>query len=349
MKDFLLDLKFYRIINGYFDIRVNDQTYKVIYPDHKIKYEAEKLYVSLMEDSRFDTEYLSTEQLNKILSYYEIWSSTQQEKLDSIEKEIDKLKISLYQNYSKEDVKKQAKQELKILREYQHELISAKHSLDYLTLDFFAKNIKNQYLISQCIFTLDDQKVFKNNYYELDLDLLKTIIGEIDKHQITPDDLRNICMGDLWRRYLCQDNIFGPSIYLNDDQANLMSLQKMYDNVRQHPDCPEDNVIEDADALDGWFLFQKEKNKKNKKKNEGLSKVRGKVSNHDFVYVITRDMEEAQAIEELNDIRGKQLVSAVRNANLEDGETMKWKDIPFIKQELQSQAYRNQKKGVPNS
>jgi hypothetical protein len=60
-------------------------------------------------------------------------------------------------------------------------------------------------------------------------------------------------------------------------------------------------------------------------------------------------MEEAQAIEELNDHRGKQILNAVRNSNLQDGETMKWKDIPFIKQEIQSQAYKNQKKGVPNS
>jgi UDP-N-acetylglucosamine 2-epimerase len=34
-KDFLCDLKFYRIINGYFDITVKDQNYKIIYPDHK--------------------------------------------------------------------------------------------------------------------------------------------------------------------------------------------------------------------------------------------------------------------------------------------------------------------------
>lgn len=347
MKNYALDLKFYRIINGYFNIQIKDQEYKVVYPDHQKKYEAEKIYVSLIEDSRFDTEYLNSAQLEKILIHNEIWSADHQEKLKSIEEQIDKLKIRLYQNYNKPAIKTEAQFELKTLRSYQNELLSAKHSLDYLTLDFFATNIKNQYLISQCILTLNGDQVFDKDYHKMDLVLLKDIIAEIDKNQITAEDLRHICMGDTWKRYVCQDNIFGPSIYLNDDQVNLLSLQKMYDNVRQHPECPEDNIIEDADALDGWFLYQKDKNKKNKKKNEALNKVRGKVNGHDFVYVITRDAEEASVIEDMNDYRGKQLINAVRGVGLKDGETMKWREIPFIKQEIQSEAYKNQKQGVP--
>lgn len=347
MKDYTLNLKFYRIINGYFDIVVNGISYKIIYPDHRIKYEAEKIYVSLMQDSRFDTEYLNSAQLEKILSHHEIWLKEDEEKLDRIYKQIDKLKIRLFENYQKEEIKNQAKSELEILKNYQQELLTKKHSLDYLTLEFFANNIKNQYIISQCVLNTKDEHVFAKDYSKMDLSLLKDIIAEVEKNQISADDLRSICRGDSWRRYLCQDNIFGPSINLNDDQANLMSLQRMYDNVRKHPECPEENVIEDADALDGWFLFQQEKNKKNKQKNQALNKVRGKINRHDFVYVITNNKEEAEAIEDLNDQRGKSLISAVRNVGLKDGETMKWKDIPFIKQEIQAEAYKNQKQGVP--
>lgn len=347
MSNFLLDLKFYRIVNGYFDIRVKDQHYKIVYPDMRKKYEAEKFYVSLMQDSRFDTEYLNDQQLEKILIYNDVWSKEKQQDLDDVEEKINQLKIRLYKNYEDSEIKEKVKFELKMVREYQQELLLKKHSLDYLTLQYFANNMKNQYLISQCVLTRDDKPVFSDNYYELDLDLLKDIIAEIDKHHITPDDLKEICCGDTWKRYLCQENIFGRSIDLNDDQANLMSLQKMYNNVRQHPECPEDDVIEDQDALDGWFLFQREQTKKNKKKNEALSKVRGKVKNHEFVYVITQDKKEAEAIEDLNDFRGKQLVQAVRTTKIEDGNNVQWKDIPYIKQELKSQAYRNQKQGVP--
>lgn len=348
MKDYLIDLKFYRIINGYFEIQIKDQKYKIVYPNNKIKYEAEKLYVSLMQDSRFDTEYLNYSQLEKILTHNNLWSDEQHEQLENIENEINNLKIKLFQNYSSEEIKKRLRFEIKHIKGYESELLNIKHSLDYLTLDFFASNIKNQYLISQCILNMQDEPVFDTDYYKIDLSLLKNIISEIDKNKISAEDLRLICKGDTWRRYLCQDNIFGAaSIELNDDQINLLNLQKMYDNVRQHPECPEEEIIQDPDALDGWFLFQKAKNKETKKKNKALSKVRGKVNNHDFVYVITNDKEEAQAIEELNDFRGKNIVNAVRELKLKDGEKIKWRDIPYIKQEIKSDIYKNQKQGVP--
>ena len=348
MENFLYDLKFYRIINGYFEIQIKDQKYKIVYPDNNKKYEAEKLYVSILQDSRFDTEYLNDVQLQKILQYNNVWNSDKQEKIKEIEQAIDKLKIILYKEYSKKDIRERTKEELEILRKYQNDLLLKKHSLDYLTLKFFANNIKNQYLISQCVLTLDDQPVFGNDYQNMDLSLLRPIVSEVEKNQITASDLRAICTGDLWRRYLCSKDIFGPSIHLNDDQINLLSLQKMYDNVRGHPDCPEEDVIMDSDALDGWFLNQKDKVKERKKKNEALSKVRGKVGSHDFIYIMTNgDKEQIQAVESMNDLRGKSLVKSVKETAKSDKKT-NWRDVPYIKQELKSQAFKNQKQGVPN-
>ena len=49
----------------------------------------------------------------------------------------------------------------------------------------------------------------------------------------------------------------------------------------------------------------------------------------------------------MNDSRGRQLVDSVRAATPNVGDEMNWREIPFIKQEIQSEAYRNQKQGVP--
>lgn len=347
MEDLLCDLKFYRIINGYFEIQVKDQRYKIVYPNNQQKYEAEQLYVSLMQDSRFDIEYLNNSQLYKILEYNQIWSTEQQQSLDDLEENIDKFKVVLYKQYFDDDRRESTKQELSTLRKFQKDLLSKKHSLDYLTLNFFANNIKNQYLISQCVLTLKGEPVFGKNYYEFDLDLLKIIIAEVDKHRITSSDLKKICTGELWKRYLCSNNVFGPSIHLNDDQINLLSLQKMYDNVRQHPERPEEAIIMDSDALDGWFLDQQEKVKMRKLKNEALSKVRGKVRGHDYIYIMTNgDQDQIKAVEGMNDLRGRSIARSMREAT-KSGETVSWKDVPYIKQELRSKAYQNQKQGVP--
>ena len=348
MKDFSCDLKFYRIINGYFNIQVKDQKYKIVYPNNHQKYEAEKLYVSIMQSSRFDIEYLKDHQVQRILEYNDIWSIDQQNNLDMIEKDIDKLKIGLCKGFFDEELRENTKDQIQGLRKIQQELLSKKHSLDYLTLHFFANNAKNQYIIAQCVLTEDGQPVFSEDYANLDFQLLKPITAEVESNQITASDLRNICNGELWKRYLCQTNIFGPSIDLNDDQINLLSLQKMYDNVRQHPECPQEEIILDSDALDGWFLIQKDKQQQNKKKNEALKKVRGKVKNHDFIYVMTNgDKEEIRAVEGMNNLRGKSLVASVRKT-AKSGKKTSWKDVPYIKQELKQEFMKGQKRGVPN-
>lgn len=346
-KDYKLDQIFYRIINGYFYITVNGQSYKVKYANNHLKYMAENLYISIMEDSRFDTEYLKQAQLDKILQANEVWTKEQEEQLDKIKKQLDKLKMRLCEYYKDLSVRDEAKKEIEELKSYEEELKNNKHSLDYLTLEYYASSIKNKYLTSQLITDLNDNPVFPDKYEDVDEKILTSFVIEINKNIITGDQIRQIALGPLWQRYSGMTDIFGPCINLNDDQINLLSLSMMFKNVRQHPECPDDEIIEDQDALEGWFMIQKDKAEKTKKKNAALSKVRGKVKNHDFVYVMTRDMKEAESIESLNDLRGKSLVNAVRSSVTEVGETKKWKDIPFIDRELKSEAYRNQKKGIP--
>ena len=300
-----------------------------------------------MENSKYDTEYLNSAQLNAILKKENLWDEEKEKNLKEVEEQIDKLKMKLCEHWDKKIIKGQAQSELDMLKDYYVEMKTMKHSLDYLTLNHYATNIKNEYIVSQCILDMNDYKVFDEDYENIDIEELKPFMAEIFKNQLSGDDLRAICNGDEWKRYSNSDNIFGPSITLNDDQNNLLALQRMYDNVRQHPESPPEDLIDNQDALDGWFLIQKDKVEKNRQKNKSLEKVRGKVGGHDFKYIITRNMDEAAAIEDMNDSRGRQLVDSVRAATPNVGDEMNWREIPFIKQEIQSEAYRNQKQGVP--
>jgi len=92
--------------------------------------------------------------------------------------------------------------------------------------------------------------------------------------------------------------------------------------------------------LDGWFLHQKNEYEKNKKKNKALEKVRGKVKNSDFVYIVADNDEEAEAIQELNDQVGKNLIQSI-NSSLKksDGKAVKWTDVGQIKQDIKNQAF----------
>lgn len=336
MKDYELNLKFYRIINGYFYLEVEDIKYKILYPTNDQKYSAEMLYASIMDDSKFDSEYFNQTNVDIILSAYQIWTGKEKEQLEELDKKIDEYKMKIFEHYDEKQHLKQAKKELEIMKQMKLELLTKKHAYDYLTREHIAQNAYNQYIISQCVYTCDNQPVFSSNYDEIDLDLLRKIMSKIDQYNITSQDLRAICRSEIWRNYTCQADIFGRSVDMNDDQRNLLFLQRMYNNVYEHPECPADEIINDDDALDGWFLYHRKKAKKQKKKNEALSKVRGKVNKHDFVYIIADNQEERDAIYELNDIKGKQYVQAINEATLAkpEGEVAEWKEIPFIKQEI---------------
>ena len=43
------------------------------------------------------------------------------------------------------------------------------------------------------------------------------------------------------------------------DQKNILILSRMYDNVQESLDCPADDIMQDDDMLDGWFIHQKNK------------------------------------------------------------------------------------------
>lgn len=333
--DYKLNYKLYSILNGYYYIVVNDKKYKVIYPSLEVKYRGEELYVEIMEDSKYDTEYLDNNQVDNILRYQKIWNNDMQERLDSCIKIIEQYKMELYKEYFNGEKRDQIRKILDGVRNSMQELSEIKHSMDYLKLEFFASSMKNQYIISQRILNLDGSRVFDEDYRSLDSRELSKFLKPIEEKTVTAKDLRDIVKGDTWSAYTVQDKIFGPSIDLNDDQRNLLALQRMYSNVRQHPECPSDEIINDDDALDGWFLFQKDKQKKDKIKNSLLSKVRGKIKDHSSVFIFTQDEEESKAIWDMNNIEGKRTLKSIEKTMEErQGERIAWQDIPIVKQQI---------------
>lgn len=105
----------------------------------------------------------------------------------------------------------------------------------------------------------------------------------------------------------------------------------MYSNVRQHPECPAEDIINDDIALDGWFIFQNRKSEKEKKKNALLDKIGGNIRDKaDHVFIMTKDEEEAKSIHDLNGPEEKQFIKEVSEYAKKHPDT-RWEDIPCVK------------------
>ena len=117
--------------------------------------------------------------------------------------------------------------------------------------------------------------------------------------------MRAIARKEPWRsmwKHGKESNLLGkPSSEFTKDQLALCMYSSMYDNVYQSSESPNEKVIEDDDCLDGWFISQRRKYEKDKKKQELEGMITNpKIANSQEVFVVAADQEAAQEIYDLN-------------------------------------------------
>ena len=82
---------------------------------------------------------------------------------------------------------------------------------------------------------------------------------------------------------------------------------QLYDNIQESMDAPTNEVVEDDDVLDGWFVIQAKKRQKEKLEKEFNAKTGDKVKNSDEVYVMSSSVEENELIENMNDLNSRRI------------------------------------------
>lgn len=325
----------YRILLGYYYIIINDDTYKITYPDLKLKYKAELLYEKTIEENKYDKAWLTPEEISIYLQYNNIWDKSKEEELKKNNKILEDLKIDLYTNYINEKKRKTIKNSIKNLNSIILQQHTQKTSMNHLGIEEQALSTKNEFIIMNTIY-YNDKLYFNNPDIDANDSLyLQQFINEIVANTIDATKLRKIAKSDLWRSYATCSNLIMNFLDINDDYRHLIGLHKMYDNVRQHPECPSEDIIQDDDALDGWFLYQNRKAEKEKKKNSILDKVGDKNKNKDEIFLVTNDISEAREIFSVNDEKGQQQISEMIAASKQ--KDTKWQDLNFVQQDIKKE------------
>ena len=76
-------------------------------------------------------------------------------------------------------------------------------------------------------------------------------LEEIEE-QLSESDTRRVARSYQWNS-LCSAG-FKPTVY-TQDIIDLSNWTNRYESIRQHERCPEEEVMEDDDLLDGWILY----------------------------------------------------------------------------------------------
>lgn len=327
----------YRIINGYYYININNQTYKVLSPNLEIKQSAHNIYLSIINSNKFDdTNWLRKSEADEILKTQQIWNQDKEEQLKILNNRLEDMKIELYLKFLDPTMKKKIKASLETGKSRIQDMMNMKSSMDHLTLEFYADGLKNEYIILNTVYNLDNELVFGDN---VDTNFFELIVTTINKYSIGMDTLRAVARSDLWKSYwdAAKEQVFPlPAYNWTDEQRLIINLSKMYDSVREHPECPEDDVIIDDDALDGWMIFHRRRVEKERKKNKLMDAVGGKYKNANEIFIVTNSVEEAKEIYSLNDPQAMAAINHMKSLAQSSDQPIQWADLPHVKAELQN-------------
>lgn len=329
----------YRILLGYYYIYIDNTKYKIKYPCLNIKYEAELLYDSILENNKFDKTWLTDNEIDLYLIMNKIWYKDKDKQLEKLQKQLEKSKISLFLNFINKEKKQFYKKEIDKLKDGINQLGLIKNSYSWLGVKDYALSIKNEFIIMNSIYDSNNNLVFNNPEQDsYEHRKLQDFIREIVAQSITLEDIRNLAKSDVWRSYSSTCSIQKDILLTNDDYKHLISLHNMYDNARQHPEAPNKEVMEDDDALEGWFLYQNEKMEKEKKKNAVLERIGGNIKDTEEVFILTQDRDETEAIFALNDEDIRSNIRQMNSLANKSNKSIDWQDVPFVKRQIQKDA-----------
>jgi hypothetical protein len=184
-----------------------------------------------------------------------------------------------------------------------------------------------------------------------------TVHGVFDSYvenNIKDEDIRYLARNNPWRHMWSvgkkSSELFKRhTVDITKDQKVLAHYSIMYDNIYEHPESPNDKVIEDDDCLDGWIIKQRRENEKNKKQKEVDDLIgNSKIANSQEVFVMARDQESAAEVYNLNNPMARKTIQD-RNQQIKNAECeLNFKDLADVKQDIKLQSHQQAMQAAKN-
>lgn len=299
-----MEFIFLRILKGRLSFRRDDLSLYIAEPDQDTMYRSIEIYEEAYDKAYGEGVMLKSEVL-EFLMEKDMWSPFDDMELEKIVKENEELKVQAYKNFFRKKELRSIKSLIKKNEDKYSKLITKKTQLDYLTCEGVASYTRWNWIILNSTYNQDGSLY---NWEEIPL---STIMSFYERSAISSSEFRGVARYDNWRSMWAfgkkTGNIFGkPACELTRDQLTLCSYSAMYDSVYEHPESPNEKIIEDDDCLDGWFIDQRRKNEKIKKEQEVNSMISNeKIAKSGEIFVIAGSKEEAEAIHSMNSMQSE--------------------------------------------
>ena len=289
--------------------------------------------------------FLTEEELLEQMKERGLWSQKDEDRIEGLQKDIDRLKVELFQNKNKKKICDDIRVYLKAGKKQLNEMLHKKHAYAENSCEGITQLEKVKAFVNMCCYEVKDGVEELYDYDEVPVDYIAKLYG---MQILGESSVREIARNEPWRSlWVMNDtkvfNLFANNMehQLTVDQRNLMVWSRMYDNVYESMECPTDDVIEDDDMLDGWFIVQRKKRDKDKAEQEISNQTSNpKISSSQEIFVFADNKDSANKINETNSVHS-QHVKKQRMAVIQ-GQGGQATDADFQDQQLKIRSQQNE-------
>ncbi len=339
-----------RICAGYLRLEIKPGIYLIVKPlTVQQRYELQEIH-SQAYDRGFEENLLTEEEVMEIMRENKFWTDLDDQRMEKIPKDIDKMKINLYESFLKKEKREEIRKVLRKAEEQLKNTMLKKHMYDTATCEGYASYYKWNWMIENCTYYEDGSK------YDWGHASISDVLSSYQTDALAEADIRELSRTEPWRSIWSAGkkigDLFGrPSVELTDEQRILVSWSALYDSVAESGECPSEPIIEDDDALDGWLLFQREKREKQTSQSNVENMIGNeKIANSGEVFIVTgNDDEDINQINSLNDSSvlsaKKSRFKAIKNSR----GAIEEQNLPDVRHQLKMEAnnqYKDKIKGM---
>jgi len=301
----------YRISSGKQLLNFAGITYTFCQPSFSLQHSAQMVYDEIVYTLRFDN-WVTEDQCMQNLITSGLLDIKYKDNIKELNKNLDNHKVNLYKNFFNAKQQEKIRSYIYLIYNKLNDIYATLSSLEHLTLHGFASICRQEYILLHSIYLPNGDLAFENNK---SFALLNSLLNLIDKNALSPAEYRQLARHYLWRDIwrTSKNSPFPDFKYYTEEQRNLHNFSKMYDMVYESMESPQDEIIEDDDALDGWFVLQRREIEDHRKEKRAEKFSDNKHGNAQELYLVANTEEDRKRIAEMNTGQAK-LIKRQREA-----------------------------------
>jgi hypothetical protein len=299
---------------------------------------SQKIYQKSYDDCLLDGIMTNDETLEWLKSEG-LWTDTQEQDVKNSQDNIENIKLEMFKSSLNKNKVETLRKQLRGIEKALIKASSYKYSLLQNTCETNAEHDQKTWIILRSI------KV-RNKNFSLE-DNISTIYSVYQQNLLSDKDIRELARSEPWHSLWTVSEKGKIPLFksyrdreITYNQRNLLLWSQTYDNIQESIECPDRDIIEDDDLLDGWFILQaRERKNEKKKKLLDQSTNNNKINNSSEVFIVSDSQEHANEIQNLNNSKNKMVLQR-RMSKLDDIGSSDFYDFEDKKLEVINEAVK---------